>query len=216
MMKTTWMLVGALLLAAPAAGAQTPSPFGLELRVRAAFPTGDFGDEGSDGEQVTTGWGATLAGMFHVTPMFSVYAGYSHTLFGTDLGELGDALEEAGFDEGGVDISDAGFDAGVRATFPALAGGAFVRGGLVFHRVGLELSDELEEELEGFLDPDDFDSELSLGWQVGAGLLLPLGPRLSASIGAAYTAYEPQYEDEDTSAEDLTYASVEVGLEFRP
>lgn len=213
-MKTTWMLMGALLLAAPAAGAQA-SPLGLELRVRAAFPTGDFGDEGSSGEQVSTGWGATLAGMFHVTPMLSIYAGYSHTLFGTDLGELGDALEEAGFDEDGVDISDAGFDAGVRATFPGVARGAFVRGGLVFHRVGLELSDELEEVLEGELDPDEFDSDLSLGWQVGAGLLLPLGPRLSASFGAAYTAYEPQYDD-DTTAEDITYASVEVGLEFRP
>ena len=44
-MKTTWMLMGALLLAAPAAGAQA-SPLGLELRVRAAFPTGDFGEEG--------------------------------------------------------------------------------------------------------------------------------------------------------------------------
>lgn len=215
MMKTAWMLMGALLLAAPAAGAQA-SPLGVELRVRAAFPTGDFGEEGSEGEQVTTGWGATLAGMYHVTPMFSVYAGYSHTRFGTDLGTLGDALEEAGFDEDGVDISDAGFDAGVRATFPALAGGAFVRGGLVYRRVGLELSDELEDALEGVLDPDDFDSELSLGWQLGAGLLLPLGPRLSASLGAAYTSYEPQYEDEGTSAEDLTYASVEVGLEFRP
>ncbi|HEX6911346.1 MAG TPA: hypothetical protein VF142_13160, partial [Longimicrobium sp.] len=116
----------------------------------------------------------------------------------------------------GVDISDAGFDAGVRATFPALAGGAFVRGGLVYHRVGLELSDELEDALRGVLDPDEFDSDLSLGWQVGAGLLLPLGPRLSASVGAAFTSYEPRYEDEGATAEDLTYASVEVGLEFRP
>ncbi len=217
-MKKTCMLAAALLLAALPAGAQTP-PFGLEVRGRAAFPTGDFGEEDEGGAQVKTGWGGSVAGFFHATPMLSVYAGYSHTRFGTDLGDLEAQLELAGFEDAEIDIADAGLDAGVRAAFPALAGGAFVRGGLVYHRVRLELSDDLEEAFEEFLDPDDLDSEWSLGWQLGAGLRVPLGPRLSASFGAAYTAYEPRFEEQagtEITADDITYASVEVGLELRP
>jgi opacity protein-like surface antigen len=214
------MAAAALLLLALPAGAQT-SPLSVEVRGRAAFPTGDFGEEDADGAGVETGWGASVAGIYRATPLLSVYAGYSWTLFATDLGSLEEELEAAGIDDAEVDISDAGFDAGVRATFPALAGGAFVRGGLVYHRAGVELSEELEDALSGILDPDDLDSDWSLGWQLGAGVLVPLGPRLSASFGAAYTAYEPRDDDdggetEITAEDDLTYASIEVGLEFRP
>lgn len=220
MMGRMMVAAAALLLAAVPAGAQV-SRFGLEVRGRAAFPTGDFGEEEADGARVKTGWGAGVAGIFQATPMFGIYAGYSHTRFDTDLGALQEELERAGIDDAEVQISDAGFDAGVRATFPALAGAAFVRGGLVYHRAGVELSDELEDALRGFLDPDDLDSDWSPGWQLGAGLLVPLGPRLSASFGASYTAYEPRYEEdrgstEITAEDDLTYASIEVGLEFRP
>lgn len=214
------MMATALLLAAVPAAAQT-SPFSVEVRGRAAFPTGDFGDEAEDGSGVKTGWGGSLTGYFQATLILSVYAGYSLTRFPTDLGELEEQLEQAGFDDASVDIDDTGFDAGARATFPALSGSGFVRGGVVYHRADVQLSDDLEEALEGIIDPDELDSDWSLGWQVGAGLLLPLGPRLSASLGAAYTAYEPRFDDdggdtEITAENDLSYASIEIGLEFRP
>ena len=137
-MRTPLMLLAALLLAVPAAQAQT-SPFSLEVRVRAAFPTGDFGEE-EEGTGVETGWGGTVEGLFQATPVLAVYAGYSHTIFGTDLGEAEELLEDSS-----IDIIDSGLDAGVRATLPLLNGGAFVRGGLVYHRLGVDLSDELEE-----------------------------------------------------------------------
>jgi opacity protein-like surface antigen len=215
-MRKPLMLFAALVLATPAAQAQT-SPFSVEVRGRAAFPTGDFGEE-EDGTGVETGWGGTLEGVFQATPVLAVYAGYSHTIFGTDLGEAEELLEDAS-----IDITDSGVDAGVRATLPVLNGGAFVRGGLVYHRVGIDLSDELEEFLEEFsegeFDEDELDSDWSLGYQVGAGLLVPLGQRLSGSFGAAYTAYEPQYDDlgdEGLTADgDVSYASVEVGLLIR-
>lgn len=221
-MRKLMMLSAALLLAAPAA-AQT-SPFSLEVRGRAAFPTGDFGEGGEDGEGLETGWGGSIEGIFQVTPILGVYAGYSYTTFPVDLGAAEEAIE-AVVDDASVDLTDSGLDAGVRATLPlSLGGGAgvFVRGGLVYHQLGLRLSDDLEEALEELgedaFDADDLESEWSLGYQLGAGVLVPLGPRLSASLGANYTAYEPEFEEVDgttTEAEDITYLSAEVGLQIR-
>ncbi len=213
-MRTLLMLSAALLLAAPAV-AQT-SPFSLEVRGRAAIPTGDFGEE-EDGIGVKTGWGGTVEGHYQATPLLGVYAGYSYTRFPTDLGELEELLEDAS-----VDITDAGFDAGARITLPLLNGGAFVRGGLVYHRAAVDLSEELQEFFEAVepaFNEDDLESDWSLGYQLGAGVLVPLGQRLSASVGAAYTRYEPEFEDSSTTEVSsdgaLSYASVEVGLRIR-
>jgi opacity protein-like surface antigen len=222
-MRKLLMLSAALLMAAPAAEAQT-SPFSLEVRGRAAFPTGDFGEEEQDGSGIKTGWGGSIEGIFQATPILGLYAGYSYTRFPTDLGSVEEELE--GFvDDVSVDATDAGLDAGIRATLPLTlgnGGGVFVRGGVVYHQLGVELSDDLEEFLEefseGLFDPDELDSEWSLGYQVGAGVLVPLGPRLSASVGATYTAYEPEFEqqgDLTVEANDVTYLSAEVGLRIR-
>ncbi|HEX6041404.1 outer membrane beta-barrel protein [Longimicrobium sp.] len=218
----TMMTLAALVLAAAPAAAQVPaSPFSLEVRGRAAYPTGDFGEEDETGSGVETGWGGSVAGHFQVTPVLSVYGGYSFTRFPTDLGDLEAELEALGIDDASIDIDDTGFDAGLRAMVPAGGGSAFLRGGLVYHRADVQLSDDLEDAIGGILDPDELDSDWSLGWQAGAGLLLPLGPRLSASLGASYTSYEPRFGDDSGEFEvsgesDLTYASIEVGLEFRP
>ncbi|HYW10814.1 MAG TPA: outer membrane beta-barrel protein [Longimicrobium sp.] len=214
-MRTLLMLSAALLLAAPAVAAQT-SPFSLEVRGRAAFPTGDFGEE-EDGIGVKTGWGGTVEGLYQATPLLGVYAGYGYTRFPTDLGELEELLDDAS-----IDITDAGFDAGARITLPVLNGGAFVRGGLVYHRAAVDLSEELQEFFEAVepaFNEDDLESGWSLGYQLGAGALVPLGQRLSASVGAAYTRYEPEFEDGSTTEVSsdgaLSYASVEVGLQIR-
>ncbi len=211
----------ALLLAAVPAAAQV-SPFSVEVRGRAAFPTGDFGEEDeAGGGGVETGWGGSLTGYYQATPTLAVYAGYSFTRFPTDLGDLEAELEFLGIEDASIDIDDKGFDAGLRATVPAGAATGFLRGGVVYHRADVQLSEDLEDAISIIFDPDELDSDWSLGYQVGAGLLLPLGPRLSASLGASYTSYEPQFDDESADPElsaegDLSYASIELGLEFRP
>ena len=221
-MRTLLMLCAALLLFAPAAEAQT-SPFSLEVRGRAAFPTGDFGEKDADGAGIETGWGGSIEGIFQATSILGVYAGYSYTRFPTDLGALEQELEGI-VDDASVDVTDAGLDAGLRATLslPLNGGSVFVRGGVVYHQLGLELSDDLEEFLEdnavGVFDPDALDSEWTLGFQLGAGVLVPLGPRLSASVAAGYTRYEPEFEqqgDVTVEADDVSYASAEVGLLIR-
>lgn len=217
-MRTLWMLSAALLLAAPAVAAQT-SPFSLEVRGRAAIPTGDFGDEDEDGVGLDTGWGGSIEGAFQATPLLGVYVGYSYTAFPIDFGDLQEPLEEF-VEDPSVDVIDSGFDAGARITLPVMNGGAFVRGGVVYHRVGVDLSDEMEDFFQELgIAEEDLESDWSLGWQVGAGVLVPLGPRLSASVGGAYTRYAPEFEDSDDpslSADgDVSYASVEVGLRIR-
>ena len=221
-MRKTLMLSAALLLAALPAQAQT-SPFSLEVKGRIAFPTGDFAEEEQDGSGIKTGWGGGLTGTFQVTPILGIYAGFSSTRFDTDLGELEEDLEGV-VEDPEIHITDAGLDAGVRATLPVLNNGLFVRGGLVYHRVGVDLSDELEEILEEFeIEEEDLDSEWSLGYELGAGVLVPLGPRLSVSVGGAYTRYSPEFEEDDGSGEepvttaedDVSFASVEVGLSIR-
>lgn len=217
-MRTLWMLSAALLLAAPAA-AQT-SPFSVEVRGRAAFPTGDFGDADEDGVELKTGWGGSIEGAYQATSLLNVYMGYSYTMFPLDFGDLQEPLEEI-VDDASVDVIDAGFDAGARISLPVMDGGAFVRGGLVYHRIGVDLSDDLEEVFEEFgeFSEDELESDWSLGWQLGAGVVVPLGPRLSASVSGAYTRYAPEFEDDaDTSLSadgDVSYASAEVGLRIR-
>jgi hypothetical protein len=126
------MLLGVTPGAAQLAGL-AGTPVGVEGRLFAAIPTGDFGNNLGTG----LGWG--VEGTFNFTPRLAVYGGYSRAEFdveGTGAGE----------------VRDAGLNLGLRGTLPALGPlSPFLRGGLVYHELsGARTSDdELGFELGG-------------------------------------------------------------------
>ncbi len=192
MKKTSAVLVAAAALLAAAGGAQAQmgptTPFALELRGGLAFPTGDFGDG------LENGWTAGLNGSFNFTPILGVYAGYTFNSFGVDE-------DEAGIED--VSVNDKGFDAGLRASFAGMGGFTpFLKGGLVFH------------EIEFDVDGESVSTDSHLGFEIGGGVEIPLGPRMSFTPGVSFTSYS--LDDDELEEElDVTHIKVDVGLRVR-
>lgn len=195
------ILAGAALGAASPAAAQSALPLSFEGRGEFAFPTGDF----ADGDAVDNGAGFGVSAMFRVLPMVGVYAGYERHTFSGD---------EEGGEFGNVDaeLIDSGFSAGAQLMLPlALAGASpWVKGGVLFHTA------EFSGSVEGVPGGVDFKSDRSTGFEVGAGVEIPLGMVLSFTPGVVYRSYKPTFEDFGGDTEDaISHLSVGMGLRFR-
>lgn len=195
MTKSTGLLaLVATLGFAGAATAQTgpTSPFSIEVRGGAAIPQGDLKDEGDAKTGYTFGANAT----FQATPMLGIYAGWSRNSFGIE-------------DADDASFVDQGFDAGVKLSFGGgtLPVSPFVRAGAVFHKISAEGS-------EGGVDVE-IESDNAIGFDVGAGVAIPLGPRMSFTPAVSYSKFSTG-DDEDVFADvDVGGIRLDVGLNFR-
>lgn len=198
MKKTTRGLlcvVAAVAFAAPA-HAQLPNvtPFSFEVRGGLAFPTGDFGESAEDVGEVESGITVGANATYHFMPLLGIYAGYTYNRFGVE-----------GLDE--LDVNDQGFNAGLRLAIPTplLPIDPYVKGGLVYNKLGFTFDGD---------DEDFIDSDNSLGFEVGAGIGIALGPKLSFTPQLTYTRYEPKYDGE---GDDFTVEHIraDVGLRIR-
>lgn len=187
-------LAAAAAFAAPA-HAQLPNvtPFSFEVRGGLAFPTGDFAEE-EDGEGVENGITYGANATFHFMPMLGIYAGYTRSDFG------------AGDD---VDLTDEGFSGGLRLAIPTplIPIDPYVKAGLVYNT--LEFSGS-----EGGVRLG-IESDRSLGFEVGAGVGIGLGPKLSFTPQVTYTRYEPKFGDLDLGDTKVEHIRVDVGLRLR-
>lgn len=217
MKKTLVITIAALaaLSSAQSVSAQwRTNPVGTNLsfegRIGAALPTGDFADE----SDLDTGLSGALRAAFHFTPVFALYAGVSGAQWGFEI--------EDDFELGTVEgnLKEYGFDAGLKVTAPPFAGfgniAPFLHGGAIFHRTEFDFDDE---ELNDLFDEfGGRQSDLSLGFEVGAGLAFPLSPSLMITPGVRYLSFEPKFDaadDEDFEGDSLTYAALEIGLLYR-
>jgi opacity protein-like surface antigen len=197
MKKITTGLVAltAVALAGSAQAQALPvSPFSVEVRGGLAFPTGDLDDIADSG--ITVG----ANGTYMFTPMLGLYAGFTYNAFG--LPEEADDLEIEG------SVNTYGLDAGLKAMFatPTLPVTPFLKGGLVYHKIEVEIEDtDLDDELE---------SDSGLGFEVGAGVMVPLGPRLSFTPAVSYTSFKPEFDGEEGD-DNVTSFRVDVGLNIR-
>ncbi len=194
---TGLVALAAVALAGSAQAQVMPvSPFSVEVRGGLAFPTGDLADVADNG--ITVG----ANGTFMFTPMLGLYAGFTYNSF-----SLGDEFEALGVDGS---INDYGLDAGVKAMFatPALPVSPFLKGGLVYHK--------LELDLEGVDLGEDNDTDYGLGFEVGGGVMVPLGPRLSFTPAVTYSSYKPKSDgQEQDDDEKVSSFRVDVGLNIR-
>ena len=183
----------------------------VEARVGAAFPTGDFADE----SDLDTGLSGALRAAFHFTPVFALYAGVSGAQWGfeEDFAEFGFGVIEG-------NLKEYGFDAGLKIIAPPFAGfgniAPFLHGGAIFHRTEFDFDNEDLNDL--FDEFGGRQSDLSLGFEVGAGLAFPLSPSLMITPGVRYLSFEPKFEESDEvdiDVSNLTYAALEIGLMYR-
>jgi hypothetical protein len=189
-------LVAAAAFSAPVQ-AQLPNvtPFAFEVRGGLAFPTGDLKDTEDDVGSVESGvtFGANVT--FHFMPMLGIYAGYTYNQFGVE------GLEE-------LDLTDQGFNAGVRIAVPTplIPIDPYLKAGLVYNQLSFSFDGE---------DEDFIDSDHSLGFEVGAGVGIGLGPKLSFTPQVTYTSYKPKYDGENDDDFTVSHIRVDVGLRLR-
>lgn len=199
-MKKTLLALAAVVAAAAPAHAQLPNltPFSFEVRGGLASPSGDFGETGGSIDDILigleTGYTVGVSATYHINPLLGIYGGYAYSRFSVEAGE--------------TDMVDRGFNAGVRVAIPTplIPIDPYVRAGLVYNTVGYELD----------IDEMHFDhySDRSVGFEVGAGIGIGLGPKLSFTPQLTYTRYAPRYDDGDAGF-DVEHLRADVGLRLR-
>lgn len=186
-MKPMPLALCLVLLAAAPVVAQTEIAFSAGAGAAAAFPVAEF----ADGDEVETGFGFTVTGRAHFTPMLALYGEYARFSFGVDT-------EDLGFD---ADITDNGFALGGELTIPT-AGQLtpLLRVGGIYNQAELQAS----EGSTGF----NVESDRSLGFEVGAGLAFEVGDGLFLVPMVRYRTFSPEFTlFGETDSGDMSYAT---------
>ena len=193
-MHATLLAVVVAVSAAGPARAQLPhlTPFSFEVRAGAGIPTGDLENADTD---PGLAFGGTVT--FHPLPFIGVYAGVSQSNFPVD-GEEDAELTPPG------EFTDRGFDVGVRVGIPTplIPIDPWIRGGVVFHRI----------EGSGFAtDSENFESDMEVGYEVGAGLGFGFGP-VTLTPGVSLVRYETVAPGGEVT---VRFFRVDVGARLR-
>jgi len=182
-----------LTTAAPAAHAQR-NALSLEVRGGITLPVRSFGEGARSGFALD----GTIG--YQVFPSLGVYAGYSRDAFGCpDESEPG----------GGCDAHGDGFELGARAAFTHLRLTPWARGGVIYHHLVRRMSPQ------GF--PIEARSALTLGYEIGGGVAVPLTPSLSLTPAIRYRAYGADFGNSFGTGplqRDVRYFVADVGLRY--
>lgn len=183
-----------LLLAASSAQAQdrvlTEDRFSVELGGGAAFATQDMG-----AADLGTGFGFEATAGYRFMPHLAAYAGWGWHHFAADGFVVGSDM----------DAEETGYTFGLQFAHPIGTAplGYFVQAGGIYNHIEFENGD-------GDLMAD---TGHGLGWQLGAGLVVPLASKWSLTPGVRYRSLSREVEVGNVSVEaDLAYVTVHVGL----
>lgn len=181
-----------VLLAGPL---QAQSRWSMEFRGNAAVPTTEVA-----GDELSTGVGFEGNVGYRFFEHMSLYAGWDWTHFNADESFAGPDM----------DFEETGYVLGLRWEHPfsgergeGMAG--WIRGGATVKHIEVE-DDEGEIIAE---------SGHGLGWEVGAGLSLPLGSSWQLTPGLRYKALSRKLEVESATADwDMSDVTFEVGVRW--
>ncbi|HUE96038.1 MAG TPA: hypothetical protein VMN39_05235 [Longimicrobiaceae bacterium] len=127
-------------------------------------------------------------------PMVDLYAGASWARFGFD-----DADEEAD-----ANFTDSGFFAGARVALPAGPVQPWLRGGVIYN--ALEVSGE-EEGISV-----SFETDRTVGFEVGGGIGFSVIPMVTITPGVRYRSYSPEFQfGEESGDVDVNYIAIDIG-----
>jgi opacity protein-like surface antigen len=192
-------LVVGMIAVAGVVGATRPAmaqgviPLAVEGRVGAGFPTGDFGED----DDVGTGLGFGADAVLRVLPLVNVYGGWERYSF--------DGKGESN----GTNVTDSGIRAGAQLSIPVgmVTGfSPFVSAGLLYNRTSAEAT-------EGSASLK-FTSDWKLGYELGAGISVPVAPALSVVPAVRYRSHDVSFSDLEGFSGTISYLSVEAGLKL--
>jgi opacity protein-like surface antigen len=191
--RGTVMLLGLAALVAVPIQAQTPEvPLSVEVHGGLGVPVGAWAEDFGPG----IGLGATLA--YRVSPMFDLYSGYSWQSFAAD----------ADWDET-AEMSDAGFSAGGRLTVQNMSSiRPWISAGVLANRYTWKSTWPADE--YGDAGSVSESSDFSMGFEVGAGLSLPVGAQLSLTPSVGYRQHTPR-RGGNSWEEPLGYVRILLG-----
>lgn len=180
----------ALLAGTGVAGAQ--SRWSVEAIGGVAFATQKLGEV-----DLGTGAGLEVNARFRVMPHLAVYGGWDWHHFPSDAALAG----------GDVDVEETGYAAGLRFEHPLVSRAAYwLRAGATANHIELEDGD----------GDIVFDSGHGIGWEVGGGVTIPMGTRLSLTPGVRYRALSRDLElGGGATPVDLRYLTVGAGVAYR-
>ncbi len=190
MRHSGFVLVGLLAVFASAPAA-AQGYWGVEFRGGADFATQDLADA-----QLGTGIGLEGTLTYRFMPHLAAYAGWGWQHFSSDNDSFAGAE---------VDVEETGYTFGLQFVHPLGSApvGYFVRGGGVYDHLEIENGD-------GDITAD---SGHGLGWQVEAGLSVPMGTRWMLMPGVRYRALAREIEIGSVRTDvDLNYITVGVGI----
>jgi opacity protein-like surface antigen len=184
------MAVAGLVAAARPAMAQGVIPLAVEGRAGVGFPTGDFGDN----DDIGTGFGFGGDVVLRVLPLVNIYGGWEYYSF--------DGKGESD----GSRITDSGARAGAQLSIPVgpVTGvSPFVSAGVLYNRATAEAS-------EGSASLK-FTSDWKLGYEVGAGVAVPVAPAVSVIPAVRYRAHDVEFGDLEAVSGNISYLTLEIG-----
>ena len=190
-MKHTWITFLGVLVVFVSTSAAAQNRFLVELRGGPAFATDALSDA-----DLGRGWGAEATASYRFLPHLSLYGGWGWRWFPAS----GNAF--AGAD---VDVEEAGYTFGLQFAHPVGSSpiGYFLRAGGIYNHLEIENS-------EGSRIAD---SGYGLGWQIGAGVIVPLGRQWYLMPGVRYRALACSISVGTTRTDvELTYVAVGVGV----
>jgi opacity protein-like surface antigen len=194
-MRSFGLMAMAAFLVTVALPLQAQERWTLEFTGGAAVPTGDLGDLDLN---AGLAFGGTVSAK--VMPHLGIYAGWDWAHFSSD--ETGPGGE--------LDVEETGYVLGLRFEHPFRGETGFpmfrVQAGGTYKHI------EIEDE-EGELIAD---SGHGLGWEVGAGLVLPLGEQWTATPGFRFRSLSRDLDlGAGAQSVDLRYVGFEVGFAWR-
>jgi len=172
------------------------SRLSLHINSGAAFATQKLGDA-----DLSTGFGFEGTVAYRFMPHLATYAGWSWNQFSADQSFAG----------ANVHFEDSGLVFGLLFIHP-LAGSKFsylIQAGGIYNQIKAENDDD---EIKADIIAK---STHGLGWQIGAGLVIPIGERWNLMTSVRYRSLSREIEVADVkTAVDLNYVSAGVGLSW--
>ncbi|WP_420575820.1 porin family protein [Ekhidna sp.] len=161
----------------------------FEFRPGVSLATKDLGDA-----DLKTGFGFEGTFAYRFMPHLSVYAGWGWNKFGSDQEINGTSL----------DFEETGYTYGLQFIHPIGDSKVdlLIRGGGLANHIEVEQGDDIIA-----------DSGHGFGWQLGAGLVIPLADKWNLMPSVRYRSLSRDIEIETaTTSVDLNYISAGVGI----